>query len=538
MQIKTKLALGALFSTLVIVVQAGVGFWGTKAGEKALEAVYENQVEPMGALQDVDGNLKEVRFKMAGVMLDQLPMQGSHNHMKEARKAIPAGWAKFKESTREAVFTEEERKLIEGIEKGMGLLEPFFAKLDTAYASNEKEKIGPLLEEEWPVIHGKLIKPMGQLLPLQQVAVKRAYDESVGRAKKLISIALASGVIGILLALTFAFMISRGVNRSLQRLQKDLEQVAAGDLTVAVDAGAQDEIGRMAGALAQTLTKLREMIAAVRQSAERVSGVSGMLSQESGKVIDRVRHQTDKVMEISAALEQMTVAVTEVSHGANGVDQAASQTQAIAREGNSAMERNLANTDRTVQTVGASSHTIAELSDEIQKITEITNVIKEIADQTNLLALNAAIEAARAGEQGRGFAVVADEVRKLAERTTASTADITAKVESITGKTRSAVDAMDRVRQEVAQGAEFSRSISEVLRKISTAAVEVAELSHHIASATREQSTASEQTAKNMESISILTEENSSSIQEVGRDAKAMTETANDLMRAVEQFRV
>jgi len=195
-------------------------------------------------------------------------------------------------------------------------------------------------------------------------------------------------------------------------------------------------------------------------------------------------------------------------------------------------------TRRIEEAVASSSATINGLSQSIDRVGEITKVIKDIADQTNLLALNAAIEAARAGEQGRGFAVVADEVRKLAERTATSTTDIANMVESIKGASGAAVDAIGKIEREVGAGAGYNRQTGDTLRRIVEAAVGVADSAHQIAGAVQEQSAASEDIARNMERISALTEENNDSIKQVGDAASDMAGTAAELQRLVGQFKI
>jgi aerotaxis receptor len=202
------------------------------------------------------------------------------------------------------------------------------------------------------------------------------------------------------------------------------------------------------------------------------------------------------------------------------------------------MHQSITATGRVVVAVQASSGTIADLDRAIAKIGVITQVIREIADQTNLLALNAAIEAARAGEQGRGFAVVADEVRKLAERTASSTRDIAVTVGEIRSVTDNAVASMQRAVTEVDQGNAMISASEQGLTRVTAVSREVAEMAQHIAFAAREQAEAGKQVASSMERIAGLIDGNVEAAQEAERAVQELLATAFDLRSTVGGFRL
>ncbi|TAL21421.1 MAG: hypothetical protein EPN94_12450, partial [Nitrospirae bacterium] len=274
------------------------------------------------------------------------------------------------------------------------------------------------------------------------------------------------------------------------------------------------------------------------RAAHVVTESSDKLSDAAGQVAERAEIQSERVREVSAATQEITVSISEVAEGAASVAQAASRTQNTVQKGETNMSKGLESSRRMVSSVESSAAIVEELNLAVQKIGDVTRVIKEIADQTNLLALNAAIEAARAGEQGRGFAVVADEVRKLAERTANSTMDITNMVGSINSKTMAAVDAMKQVEQEVSNGESFSLMTRDILHEIISSATEVSQLAQDIASATREQKIASSDTAVGMEKISAITDENTASIQQVRSSAGNLADTAAELTQLVDRFKL
>ncbi len=536
--IKARLIGVAVAAVLVILGLSGVNFYSSRRANQSLADVYERQVLPTSALLQIDGDLREVRFRMAGVLLDQMPAVGSLNHLNEVRVSVPAQWARFKELTRDNQFNDKGKALIQKIDKQMAALPPFFDKLAQAYGNSDKAALSSLLEDDWPLAYAGVLKPLSQLLPVQQAAVKATYDRSVARARDMLAINGITLAVSLVVILGLTLQAIRVIGRNIELLDRALAQVADGDLGVSAQIRQKDELGRMADSLNRTLARLRDIVGGVKRAADAVAESSDRLTAEAHEVMARAQQQGDGIMQVSAAMEQTSVSVSEVAQSAGGVEQAAANTQAIAREGTANMEKSTQATQRIVDAVASSSSTIGGLSQSIDRVGEITRVIKEIADQTNLLALNAAIEAARAGEQGRGFAVVADEVRKLAERTAASTTDIANMVGSIKGNADGVVTAIGRIQEEVTTGAEHNRSAATTLQRIVHAADEVSGMARQIADAVKEQSVASQDVARNTEKISSLTEENNASIRQVDLAAKDLAGTAAELKRLVGQFKL
>ncbi len=540
LSIKAQLFLGAAISLGIIIVLGATNIYSIRQGSTALADVYEDNVQPLIQLQEMGATLKEIRFRMAAVPLDQMSIKGSHDQLTEARVRLPKVWGEFKKHIASAGIKLEpvDQEAFDKIDKHFPDLESLMAKLDGLYALENKDALLPPLQDEWPQINRNLLKPIDQLIAVQDIGAKKTYEKNVGLGKKLTVVSLALIAFSLFVTLLFTISLVRMMNRNIAILQKTLLDVENGNLGVSAQITQNNELGTMANSLNKTIAQLKNIIGGVISVADSLAKTSSNISNVTAQVTNRVDAQTDRIMQISAAMEEMSVSVTEISTGAGNVVNASNETQLIAQNANENMLKNTSANRRIVDSVETSSSLINELSQSIAKISEITKVIKDIADQTNLLALNAAIEAARAGEQGRGFAVVADEVRKLAERTALSTADITSMVDTISNKTGLSVRAMDMVKQEVESGASYNEATNQTLLKIAEAAVQVTSLAHHIASATQEQSSASEETARNMEEISSITEENASGIHDVRAAAADMANTATELQRMVGQFKL
>jgi methyl-accepting chemotaxis protein len=493
---------------------------------------------PAAALKDMDRHLKEIRFRMAGVILSQIAGAGAKNQLDEAQVDIPKQWAIYKEKIQGNDLTDEAKEQIEKIDKQLVLLPPFFEKLGKAYAVEDKKTLSDLLENDWPAFQSGLLKPIAKLVSFQEAGVKETYEKSSASGKKLIFIGLAVFAVGMLVLLVGISLLSSDIHRGIQALKDTLGKVALGDLTASVAVKRKDELGEMGTSLENTTAHLKEIVAGVKRAADVAANSSTMLSMQMDQVIARTATMNDRVVRVAAAMEEIGVSNSEVANTSCGAREVVYRNEEYAQQGDQYMIKNLAAMERVVNTAKDSVGIVSHLNDSIQKISQMATVIKEIADQTNLLALNAAIEAARAGEQGRGFAVVADEVRKLAERTSLSTHQITLVVSSIRTETTAVMESMSEVEREVQESAGLNRMTDEALKQIVTSANQVTGLVGHITDSTMEQTSATEDVARSMEEISALTEENSATIRQVGQSVIDVSAVAAELQKLVGKFRV
>jgi len=536
--IRGKIILGGGAASLLLLVLLLTNLYSVKQGSAALASVYEHQVEPAAALENIDRDLKEVRFRMAGVLLDQMPSVGSRNHLKEVRERLPQEWAQFREQTREAAFSPEAKEAIAKIDKHLSSLPGFFDQLNQAYEQDDKTKISSLLEDDWPLVQGGILKPISILAPEQQAAVKRTYDQSLKEGRRLTYIGILTFAVSLLILTLIISKIMLEISRGIKAVNAGLTEVAKGNLNVTVNLVSRDEFGEMASALDSTVAQIKRVIAGVQERADQAAQASASLSDKFDRVVAGGEARNGRIMEIAAALEEIATGNEHVSQSATDAAAAVHQNEVHALESNNNMSKNLSATERVVSSVEESANIVSRLNDSIQRIGQSATVIKEIADQTNLLALNAAIEAARAGEQGRGFAVVADEVRKLAERTGASTNEISQVIDSIRQETDAVVAAMAEVKNAVADGSSYSHSTGEALHQIVSAARHATVLVTEIAEAVREQSTATENVARNMDEVSAISGDNAVHLHEAGEAAQEMSRIASELNELVRQFHI
>ena len=313
-----------------------------------------------------------------------------------------------------------------------------------------------------------------------------------------------------------------------------MERASEGDLTVAVDGAPK---GSMLASFGAMMGSLRATVSGIRtRSASMIAGADG-ISHSSTEVAGAAQGQSDSTSSMAAALEELTVSINHISDTAEDTERASHDTAMVAQRGETQVNRATAEINKISDSVTDAAQRVRALDDRARQVASIAAVIKDIADQTNLLALNAAIEAARAGEQGRGFAVVADEVRKLAERTTAATLEIDQMIAGIQSDTSTVVAAMDAALPQVAEGVKLAQGAAESLREIRDSADRSLQRIREVADATKEQSAASTNIAQQVEHIAQMVEQTSHAMASTARTAEDLHGIARELDQMVGRFR-
>jgi len=536
--IRGRLTVSAIMSIAFLTLLAGVNFYGQQSSNRAFLEVQEGGVQPLRAIAEIEGQLKEVRFRTVGVVLDITSVTGARNHLKDFRERLPMVWKEFLTGYRVDTATEEERKLVETIGKQLEALPAFLDVVDAAYAKDDRAALTALQHDGWPKINKSLLKPLEQLIPSRVALMKNTFASNVEAGRRLNMIALTSYLVCAALLLLLTVPMVRSLSHALADMKTTLARVADGDLNARADISRGDELGDMARSLDVTVESLQETIHGVKDAADTLAGAAESLQSELGGVIGRGKVRAVHLAQAKESIEQMSLAAANIATGTGRVAEASGDALSIAADGNKRMEESISATRRVEASVDNSTSIITELSGATNRIQEITGVIRGIADQTNLLALNAAIEAARAGEQGRGFAVVADEVRKLAERTSASTADIAATVGTIRQKTDSAVQAMQTVHDEVGLGVRYSGETRDTLDGIVAASRRVSDLLQSISADTQSQMDASQHTVEKMEQVAAMNAENSAGIGRVGEVTQELSRMAHELQALIGRFRL
>ncbi|MBD5800813.1 Methyl-accepting chemotaxis protein McpS [Azoarcus sp. Aa7] len=325
---------------------------------------------------------------------------------------------------------------------------------------------------------------------------------------------------------------------SVKRLAEGSHRLAAGDLTTAIRLQARDELHVIADSFNDMASTMCRLITSIQSNSGQVAETARGMVASARQIDTASQRQSEAASSMAAAVEEMTVGIDHIAGNASNANELARRSGKLSGEGGEIVESVVADIGEIARAVSGSADTITELDRSSERISAIVNVIKEIADQTNLLALNAAIEAARAGEQGRGFAVVADEVRKLAERTTHSTKEIAQMVGAIQRDARDAVESMQGGVTQVNAGVARAQQAGTAMSSIRDEAGRVVDTVAEISDALREQSVASTEIARNVETIARMAEENSAIAVESHRTADRLESLAGSLLADVSRFKV
>jgi methyl-accepting chemotaxis protein len=314
-----------------------------------------------------------------------------------------------------------------------------------------------------------------------------------------------------------------------------MQEVAQGNLTVMVDCKVR---GSLLESLGGMVTSLRKLVSEINGEADRLVRNAEEIKHASTEVAKAAENQADATTAMAAAIEELTVSSNHISDIARDTEGDSRSTMELASEGRQRVDQASTAIQKISATVTQASDLIGRLEERANQISSIAGVIKDIAGQTNLLALNAAIEAARAGEQGRGFAVVADEVRKLAERTSTATTEIEQMIAAIQGDTTGAVEAVNKALPEVEFGVQLANSASESLHAIETGAGHTLQRVREVADATQEQGAASTSIAQRVERIAQMVEETTASTEGTAEAAQRLEDIAHQLKQDIARFRV
>jgi len=360
-------------------------------------------------------------------------------------------------------------------------------------------------------------------------------DNEARQAKTMLGIAAA---LALVLGILAAWSITRQIVIPLQQTLQVVERVASGDLSQDLDVQRRDELGQLQGAIQRMTASLRELISGISLGVTQIASASEQLSAVTKQTSAGVNSQKVETDQVATAMNEMTATVQEVARNAEEASEAAVAADQQAREGDKVVGEAIAQIERLALEVGNSTVAMSDLKRESDKIGSVLDVIKSVAQQTNLLALNAAIEAARAGEAGRGFAVVADEVRSLALRTQKSTEEIEELIVGLQTGTQQVATIMDNSRSLTDSSVELTRRAGGSLANITRTVSAIQSMNQQIAAAAEQQSAVAEEINRSVLNVRDVSEQTSAASEETAASSVELARLGNHLQMLVGRFKV
>lgn len=377
-----------------------------------------------------------------------------------------------------------------------------------------------------------------EMVQVNAALVQRQLERSGADSAASRLILATATVLALLLGAGAAWWITRLITQPLRQTLAVVARIAEGDLTHSLQSDRRDEIGMLQRAIGGMNQTLRQLISGIRDSVTQIASAAEELSAVTEQTSAGVNSQKVETDQVATAMHEMATTVQEVARNAEQASRAATDADAQARAGDKVVSQAIGQIERLAEEVRRSSAAMEQLQAESDKIGSVMDVIKAVADQTNLLALNAAIEAARAGEAGRGFAVVADEVRGLAQRTQKSTEEIETLVAALQAGTHHVTQAMDSSRELTDSSVALTRQAGDALGNITQTVSNIQSMNQQIAAAAEQQSSVAEEISRSVVNVREVSEQTASASEETAASSVELARLGGELQQMVNHFKV
>jgi methyl-accepting chemotaxis protein len=542
LSIRARLYFGFALMASLPVAAAVVTYLGVQSLNRSANLVAEVRFPAALAAEELRSDLRLARFATRGIIL----RMGEPEEVKKATtqrdqswkalqediddiKAIAANWTEPADRERPQIMQDA----FDGFKK---------AQLEIAELANtgKRAEALALLSGQSRTLGDTIDKQVAEIIQSQRKLLEEDRVNLQATSARMNTIAISAAAIAATLGGFIAAVIGRSILGPLSKLESRLKDIAQGqgDLTVQLEVSSEDELGRVARFFNEFVAKIRGVIQQTSATTKNVAAAATQVAASSEELATTVRNQEQAARQVASAVTELSASVTEVATKSAEASNASQQSMHQASTGADLVDQTVTQLGQINERFNEVAGVVATLERQGDEVGRVVQVIQEIADQTNLLALNAAIEAARAGEHGRGFAVVADEVRKLAERTTQATGEVGKTISGMRGGTQQAADAMKTGRETVEQGRKMGTGTGEAVRAIVTAQRSAEQMALSIAAATKQQSTATEEISRTIEEMTSSNTQSASAADQASRAAGSLSKEAETLKRIMGQFRV
>lgn len=536
MRIGPKMGLVFGFVLLMLALTAFLGISGMSKVSGSMERIVSRDyLKTIHAFESVEA------INNLTIALQRIALASEPGEIMRRKKAFEDKRAEYREILKKLSELEKDPRGIKLLEEARAASDAAAQVnnrvIELAVAQKQDEAESLILRESDPLMQ-KVQEAYKASLKYQEENVTSAYAKAEKDYKQQRLFMLVSAVLAFLLGLAGAIFLTNNFVTRLNRVSAAMERVADGDLSTEIVIYARDEIGDLGRAINRTLESMRSMVTSIRDTASQVASASTQLYATSEQIATGAEEVAAQASTVATASEEMSSTSSEIAQNCLMAVESSRQAGHSAESGAAVVQETVAEMGRIAERVKESAQTVESLGARSDQIGEIVGTIEDIADQTNLLALNAAIEAARAGEQGRGFAVVADEVRALAERTTKATKEIGSMIKAIQVETKSAVASMEDGVREVEKGTEDAARSGQALQEILEQANSVTMQINQIATAAEEQTATTNEITSNIQQITEVVHETAKGSQESASAANQLSRLAEELQELVNRFRL
>ncbi|MDH0747355.1 methyl-accepting chemotaxis protein [Pseudomonas sp. GD03842] len=411
-------------------------------------------------------------------------------------------------------------------------------RMKSLSGASKLDELAKLLNNDLQTNSDQMNTVLAKLVDINTQQLNDAKRTASDQYSTAITMVVTLLIVATLLTLLFAWLLTQSITRPIASALHAAEEIAEGDLSRTIHADGTDEAGRLLAAMLKMQSRLRDTLQRISGSASQLASAAEELNAVTDESARGLSQQNNEIEQAATAVNQMTSAVEEVARNAVSTSEASKNATASASDGRDLVQETVSAIERMSSDVQGTATLIGNLADESRDIGKVLDVIRGLADQTNLLALNAAIEAARAGEAGRGFAVVADEVRALAHRTQQSTSEIERMIGSIQGGTEQAVNSMRNSTERAESTLNIAKGAGVALDTINSAVVEINERNLVIASAAEEQAQVAREVDRNLVNIRDLSTQSATGANQTSAASNELSRLAVDLNGMVARFRL
>ncbi len=538
LSIGVKLLLAPMTILALLMILAATSYYGLSQQQSALDNIFLVRFNNFKLASESAAKSQET-YARTYQLLSSIAASFTASRLDVMSKELQAGLALIDKQTREigseGGLSAEEKDVLEKVTKQLAVYRK--STIDVIDVSMADSSTGATMMALTQKEFAKLSQAMSELLTIEQKLSNDAYDQAKVTANLVTKTVAIVVALSIVMALLVSFAVRGQIVTAIEKIKTAAMVLKSGDLTSRVTVGGSDEIAQTARAFNDLIDSFQRAVQNVLGAARDVSGASKLLATSSKSVASSSSRQADSAAAVAATMEEMAGNISSIAENAHQAKDTSRQSLDNTQAGSDSLERLLADIKRVKEAFQAITASVGEFVRSTRSITNMTQQVKELADQTNLLALNAAIEAARAGEQGRGFAVVADEVRKLAERSSSAANEIDNVTKELERQSVVVEESLDAGTSSLGSSEGHMQELERVIGSVRESVTRANCAFDEIATAVGEQSAESNDIARNIDEIVRMVQENNSTVAQVSVASEELRGHAEKLQVAVGIFR-